>query len=63
MHALVGELLQSIIHKPVFGHAAQALKNPSAHTHAEMRALARAIRAGMAGVVCTFIQHLKGKGL
>jgi hypothetical protein len=63
VQALVGELLQGIIHKPMLGHAAQALKNPSPDAHPKMCAMTRPIRARMTGMVGAFIKHLQGKGL
>ncbi len=63
MHALIGELLQGIIHKPMFGDPAEPLKNPSTDAHPEMRALAGPVRSGVPCVGCAFIQDLQFKGV
>jgi len=63
VQALVGELLQGIIHKPVFGHSAQALKNPSPNSHPKMRSLTRAVGARVASVGGAFINDLEFKRL
>lgn len=53
------EILQCIIHKPVAGHAAFAIKGGAGNAHPKMRAKALIIRAHVARVGGAFVQHVE----
>jgi hypothetical protein len=56
---LVYEILHCIIHKPVAGHAAFAVKGGAGNTHPKMRAKALFIRAHVARVGGAFVQYVE----
>ena len=59
MQALIDEILQSIIHKAVFGDACFARKRRAGDANTEMGAMSLGIGPGMAGMRGAFVEHIK----
>ena len=59
VQALVNEILQCIIHKPVTRHAALTCKEGAGNTHPKVGAKAGCVGARVASVVCAFVKYLQ----